>query len=152
MLGLRSLRTALRGRYELGEPLPGGAREEVVPERCFLEGLLSNVLNPKTALFFLAFLPQFIDPHAHVAPQIVVLGLTFVALGLVTDSTWALVAGASDGVGAAYARGLSAQTAQRALECNSARCLRTWAHMHGVMVSEITIENRMAIDSVTANS
>jgi threonine/homoserine/homoserine lactone efflux protein len=63
--------------------------------RHYRQGIVVNVLNPKTALFFLAFLPQFIDPHARVAPQVVVLGLTFVALGLVTDSTWALVAGAT---------------------------------------------------------
>jgi threonine/homoserine/homoserine lactone efflux protein len=63
--------------------------------RDYRQGVVVNVLNPKTALFFLAFLPQFVDPHAHVAPQVVVLGLTFVALGLVTDSTWALVAGAT---------------------------------------------------------
>jgi threonine/homoserine/homoserine lactone efflux protein len=61
--------------------------------RHFRQGIVVNVLNPKAALFFLAFLPQFIDPDGHVALQIVVLGLSFLALGLVTDSAWALVAG-----------------------------------------------------------
>jgi RhtB (resistance to homoserine/threonine) family protein len=61
-LGLRSIQSALRGRDGHGEPGPGGAREEVAPGRCFLEGLLSNGLNPKTAMFYLAFLPQFIAP------------------------------------------------------------------------------------------
>jgi len=58
-----------------------------------------NVLNPKTALFFLAFLPQFVDPNtAHPALQIAFLGLLFAFLGLVTDSIWALAAGTAGGV------------------------------------------------------
>ena len=53
-----------------------------------------NVLNPKTALFFLAFLPQFVDPSRGAAwRQILVLGLLFACLGFLTDGTWALVAG-----------------------------------------------------------
>jgi len=58
------------------------------------DGFIVNLLNPKTALFFLAFLPQFADvSRGHVATQIAFLGLLFVALGLVTDSCYALVAG-----------------------------------------------------------
>ncbi len=67
--------------------------------RIFAQGIVVNVLNPKTALFFLAFLPQFVDPDAaHPALQIAFLGLVFVALGLVTDSLWALAAGTAGGV------------------------------------------------------
>src|SRR5436309_4435676 len=73
----------------------GGARGPSDLSRHYRQGVVVNVLNPKTALFFLALLPQFIDPRAPVAPQVVALGLTFVGLGLVTDSTWALVAGAT---------------------------------------------------------
>jgi threonine/homoserine/homoserine lactone efflux protein len=52
------------------------------------------VLNPKTALFFLAFLPQFADPsRAPVAAQILFLGLLFVALAIVTDCGYVLLAG-----------------------------------------------------------
>jgi threonine/homoserine/homoserine lactone efflux protein len=58
------------------------------------QGAVVNILNPKTALFFLAFLPQFVDPNAgHVALQLIFLGLVFVALGLVTDGLYALAAG-----------------------------------------------------------
>jgi threonine/homoserine/homoserine lactone efflux protein len=67
--------------------------------RVFAQGIVVNVLNPKTALFFLAFLPQFVDPNApHPALQIAFLGLVFVALGLVTDSLWALVSGTAGGL------------------------------------------------------
>ncbi len=67
--------------------------------RAFAQGIVVNVLNPKTALFFLAFLPQFVDPNAsHPAVQIAVLGLLFALLGLVTDSLWALAAGTAGGV------------------------------------------------------
>jgi threonine/homoserine/homoserine lactone efflux protein len=67
--------------------------------RAFAQGIVVNVLNPKTALFFLAFLPQFVDPDAsHAAFQIAVLGFLFAALGLVTDSLWALAAGTAGGL------------------------------------------------------
>ncbi len=67
--------------------------------RAFAQGIVVNVLNPKTALFFLAFLPQFVDPDAsHPAVQIAFLGVLFALLGLVTDSLWALAAGTAGGV------------------------------------------------------
>jgi RhtB (resistance to homoserine/threonine) family protein len=61
-LGLQSLRRAMRtppppDRLEAREPPRRGALQQ-----CFLEGLLSNVLNPKAVVFYLAFLPQFIGP------------------------------------------------------------------------------------------
>jgi threonine/homoserine/homoserine lactone efflux protein len=59
----------------------------------FGHGVVVNVLNPKTALFFLAFLPQFVDPNAGpVAPQMLVLGTLLVGLGVLSDGTYALLA------------------------------------------------------------
>jgi threonine/homoserine/homoserine lactone efflux protein len=62
--------------------------------RLYRQGIVVNTLNPKTALFFLAFLPQFVDPtRGAVWAQILALGLLFAALGFMSDATWALVAG-----------------------------------------------------------
>lgn len=60
--------------------------------RHFRKGFVVNLLNPKTALFFYAFLPQFVDP-ARGSPiaQILVLGALFVSLATVTDSGYALL-------------------------------------------------------------
>jgi threonine/homoserine/homoserine lactone efflux protein len=61
--------------------------------RVFAEGLLVNVLNPKVALFFLAFLPQFTDPaRGPVASQTLVLGVVFFAIALGMDIVYALAA------------------------------------------------------------
>jgi threonine/homoserine/homoserine lactone efflux protein len=66
--------------------------------RVFVQGAVVNVLNPKTALFFLALLPQFVDVgRGAVWLQMLALGLTFVALGLLSDGTYALVASKAGG-------------------------------------------------------
>lgn len=60
----------------------------------FYQGILVNVLNPKTALFFFAFLPQFANPSTgNFTIQILFLGLIFISLGVVSDSLYALLAG-----------------------------------------------------------
>ena len=62
------------------------------PCRALREGILVEALNPKTAAFFLAFLPQFVDPSAHVAAQFAGLGLISVALNTSVDlivTVWA---------------------------------------------------------------
>jgi threonine/homoserine/homoserine lactone efflux protein len=97
----------LFGRHGEVDVRIGGERRL---RRVFAQGIVVNVLNPKTALFFLAFLPQFVDPDAGTpALQIAFLGLLFGALGLVTDSLWALVAGTAGGLLRGSRRFLRAQ-------------------------------------------
>jgi threonine/homoserine/homoserine lactone efflux protein len=86
----------LFSRRPEAEVVLGGERNL---RRAFAQGIVVNVLNPKTALFFLAFLPQFVDPDtSHPAVQVAVLGVLFALLGLVTDSLWAIAAGTAGGV------------------------------------------------------
>ena len=64
--------------------------------RVFRDGFVVNVFNPKTAIFFLAFLPQFVDPgRGAVHWQIIILGFTFMGLGMLSDAMFALIAGAA---------------------------------------------------------
>jgi threonine/homoserine/homoserine lactone efflux protein len=92
VLGVR----AVLGRGEARAQAP--AAREMRPGRIVRRGILVNVTNPKTALFFFAFLPQFVRPgDGPVALQMAVLGLTFLVLGLITDGTWAIVSGSAAG-------------------------------------------------------
>jgi threonine/homoserine/homoserine lactone efflux protein len=85
----------------------GGGEEEDTEEltdsgdnrfRVFYQSVLVQILNPKVALFFLAFLPQFVDPSRGAAwTQIVVLGATLAFLGLFTDGLYALLGGTAGG-------------------------------------------------------
>jgi threonine/homoserine/homoserine lactone efflux protein len=90
-LGLQHL-LARNGDDE--EELPAGGATRL--PRVFTQSVLVQVLNPKVALFFLAFLPQFVDPSRGAAwTQVVVLGATLAVLGLLTDGIYALVGGAA---------------------------------------------------------
>jgi threonine/homoserine/homoserine lactone efflux protein len=90
-LGVRRL--SGRQAAERGE-LPEARRLR----RLFVQGIVVNVLNPKTALFFFAFLPQFVDvDRGAVAFQIAVLGLVFILLAIVSDGMYAIAAGSAAG-------------------------------------------------------
>lgn len=68
-------------------------RAAVSVHRAFGQGVVVNILNPKVALFFVSFLPQFIRPaDGHAGLQALVLGLVFVAIGCVTDTCYSLLA------------------------------------------------------------
>lgn len=58
----------------------------------FTRALLVSMTNPKTLLFYGAFFPQFVSPGHEVAPQVVLLSLSFVAIAVLVDGSWALVA------------------------------------------------------------
>jgi threonine/homoserine/homoserine lactone efflux protein len=79
--------------------------------RIFLQGVVVNLLNPKVAIFFLAFLPQFVDSTApNPTLQTFVLGMTLVIIGLLSDSVYALIGG---GLGDLFRRRPGAARATR---------------------------------------
>ena len=90
VLGITAIRHRHRTAAALATPdavaLPGWGRSVV-------DGVVVGVLNPKSALFFIAFLPQFVDPSGALGPQILVLGLVFTGIGVLLDSIWAFSAG-----------------------------------------------------------
>lgn len=80
-------------------------------KRIFVQGVVVNVLNPKVAIFFLAFLPQFVDQtSSNPTLQIFVLGMTLVLIGLLSDSVYALIGG---GIGDLFRRRPGAARATR---------------------------------------
>ena len=86
-LGLRAL---------FARPPTGGtaATPPLPSTRLFWDGVIVSLLNPKIALFFLAFLPQFVDANGGpIAQRVFLLGCLYVALALVTDGAYALLAG-----------------------------------------------------------
>jgi len=86
-LGVKSLRD--RSTLELGQDQRALSQRQI-----FVQGVLSNVLNPKIALFFLAFLPQFVNPAVgSTAVQMVLLGLLFALFGVVFLSVLGYTAG-----------------------------------------------------------
>lgn len=71
----------------------------LTPMRAFRQAVLAEVLNPKSAMFFLAFLPQFVQPsNGHVAGQLAILGILFVGMGLVSTVFFAFFAGTLGGM------------------------------------------------------
>ena len=84
-LGVRAWRTPALDLTR-ARPEPRAARA------IFLRGFLVSLTNPKTLLFYAAFLPQFVDASENVGRQLAILGVTFVTLALVIDGGWALLA------------------------------------------------------------
>ena len=58
--------------------------------RVFAQGFVTQILNPKVAVFFVAFLPQFLNPAQPIAPQVAVLGVVYVAVAIAVDVTYVL--------------------------------------------------------------
>jgi threonine/homoserine/homoserine lactone efflux protein len=86
VLGVRALRA--------GNAAPTAAPTTRPLFEVFRDGVIVNLLNPKSAIFLVAFLPQFVDPaRGDPQRQVLVLGLQFVALGVLTDAMWAMTAG-----------------------------------------------------------
>ena len=83
-LGVRTLRA--RGEAHAAAPPSAG-------RHVYRQAMLTQLLNPKVAVFFLAFLPQFVDPHRPAATQILALGAVLVVIGLVIGGATALAAG-----------------------------------------------------------
>jgi threonine/homoserine/homoserine lactone efflux protein len=65
--------------------------------RIFAQGFVTQLVNPKVAVFFIAFLPQFLNPSAPIALQVLVLGAIYVAVALVVDTSYVLAASAVAG-------------------------------------------------------
>jgi threonine/homoserine/homoserine lactone efflux protein len=87
LLGIRRLLT--RAQEEAA-----GVRPPRTLRRLYTQGIVVNLLNPKAIVFIFAFIPQFVDVGAgHAWLQILLLGLTFAGLGLMSDSLYAVVAG-----------------------------------------------------------
>ncbi len=89
-LGVRTFRERRSLAAALAAPVP-----ERSDRRSFVQGATVGVTNPKTIVFLAAILPQFVSrAGGHVPAQILLLGLIFAAIALVSDSMWALAAGA----------------------------------------------------------
>jgi threonine/homoserine/homoserine lactone efflux protein len=84
---------AIRHRRSLAEAL-GAELERKTAARIALDGFTVGITNPKSIVFFAAMLPQFVDRQSgHLPAQIILLGVLFAGIALVSDSTWALAAG-----------------------------------------------------------
>ncbi|MFC7327963.1 LysE family translocator [Marinactinospora rubrisoli] len=85
---------AIRHRHRLAESLDAAPETAGRPRRAFWDGFVVGATNPKTLVFFLAVLPQFVDPGAGQVPvQMLALGTLAVTIGVLTDTCYGLLAG-----------------------------------------------------------
>ncbi|WP_087873064.1 LysE family translocator [Arthrobacter globiformis] len=81
-------------RHRRGSPAGPDPSRSATTRRILREGFIVGATNPKSVVFFVAVLPQFVDHGAGAIPvQLALLGATFLAIALVSDSIWALAAG-----------------------------------------------------------
>tara|TARA_R110002111_G_scaffold132363_6_gene198004 strand:+ start:1470 stop:2021 length:552 start_codon:yes stop_codon:yes gene_type:complete len=111
-LGLGSLRYAVKGEPVTGAKSLAVVRRKVPLQVSFREGLLSNVLNPKTALFYMALLPQFVDPSGSAFQQSLVLAGVHFLLAMLWQCglAWMVVRFRGVGVGKGVKRMLNGLT------------------------------------------
>jgi len=74
------------GHVQAPQPAPLG--------RIFVQGFVTQLLNPKVAVFFVAFMPQFLNTSHPIAPQVIVLGIVYIAIAIAVDATYVLAAAA----------------------------------------------------------
>ena len=86
-LGVQAVMRRNDAEEEVATATPASLR------RVFRQGFIVNLLNPKTAVFFLAFVPQFVDATRGTTSQLLVLGGLFVLLGTISDGLYATVFG-----------------------------------------------------------
>jgi threonine/homoserine/homoserine lactone efflux protein len=88
-LGIRLLRTGI------APPEPVAVAPSISAWRLFVNTYLVSALNPKGMVFFVSFLPQFLDPRAQATPQLWILGVTFVVMATTNATLYAVFAGSA---------------------------------------------------------
>lgn len=85
---------ALRHRHEHARAMADREQQKPPPLRVVRQGFVVGMLNPKALIFFVAVFPHFVDPSAgNVTGQLLVLGVIFTILAVLSDGTWGLIAG-----------------------------------------------------------
>ncbi|HET7419788.1 MAG TPA: LysE family translocator [Candidatus Dormibacteraeota bacterium] len=79
-------------RWRHAEEIAAPGRERL--GRVFVQGFVTQIVNPKVAVFFVAFLPAFLNPSAPIAPQVAALGVVYIATALVVDFSYVMAASA----------------------------------------------------------
>lgn len=107
-LGVQAIRHRRDGSSDTSEQEP----QTLNPAVLLRQGVVVGVTNPKTIVFFVAVLPQFVDFQAGAIPlQMMTLGIVFVAIGIISDTVWALLAGSAQSWFARSPRRLTATRA-----------------------------------------